>query len=229
MSTQTDRTTVKRIGERGHYDRTVIDPIIDEAIICHVGTVENGTPMVIPTLHARIDDHLILHGSPASRMLRSAKMQEICVTITLVDGFVLARSALHHSMNYRSVVILGTPEVVPAEEKAAVLDVLVDRLVPGRVPHLRAMTDREVQGTLVLRLPINEASAKVRTGPPVDEEEDYELPIWAGVLPIETGYGTPVTDPAMRHDLEVPDHVIDYRRPAAADRAGGGRNGKTAT
>ncbi|MGH1491407.1 MAG: pyridoxamine 5'-phosphate oxidase family protein [Acidimicrobiales bacterium] len=211
--TKTDRTTVKRIAERGHYDRSVIDPIIDEAIICHVGTVEDGMPMVIPTLHVRIDDQLILHGSPASRMLRSAKMQEVCVTITLVDGFVLARSALHHSMNYRSVVILGQPEVVPEDEKAEVLDALVERLVPGRIPYLREMTAKEVKATSILRLPITEASAKVRGGPPVDEDEDYELPIWAGVLPIETTYGTPVTDPSMRFDVDTPDHVTGYARP----------------
>lgn len=212
MSTQTDRTTVKRISERGHYDRAVIDPIIDEALICHVGTIEDDVPMVIPTLHARIDDHLILHGSPASRMLRSAKMQEICVTITLVDGFVLARSALHHSMNYRSVVIIGRPEVVPAEEKAAALDALVEQLVPGRIPSLRAMTEKEVKATSVLRLPLAEASAKVRTGPPVDEDEDYALPIWAGVLPITQTYGPAETDPALTHDVGVPDHVSGYQR-----------------
>ena len=212
-STQTSRTTVKRMGDRASYDPAVIYPIIDEALLCHVGTVEDGLPMVIPTLHARIDDQLILHGSPASRMLRSARHQEICVTITLVDGFVLARSALHHSMNYRSVVIIGRPEVVPKEDKAAALDALVEQLVPGRLPHLRAMTDKEVQGTSVLRLPITEASAKVRTGPPGDEPEDYELPIWAGVLPIETSYGTPRTDPDMRFDVEVPAHVTGYRRP----------------
>ncbi|MEM7321891.1 MAG: pyridoxamine 5'-phosphate oxidase family protein [Actinomycetota bacterium] len=212
MTTQTDRTTVKRIRDRGHYDREVIDPIIDEALICHVGTIEGDIPMVIPTLHARIDDHLILHGSPASRMLRSAKLQEICVTITLVDGFVLARSALHHSMNYRSVVIIGKPEVVPKEEKAAALDALVDRLIPDRIPALRPMTEKEVKGTAVLRLPLAEASAKVRTGPPVDEPEDYELPIWAGVLPITNTYGPPETDPSMRFDVDVPEHVTYYHR-----------------
>jgi nitroimidazol reductase NimA-like FMN-containing flavoprotein (pyridoxamine 5'-phosphate oxidase superfamily) len=212
-SLQTERTTVKRTPSRGHYDRATVDPIIDEAVLCHVGTVENGIPIVIPTLHARIDDQLILHGSPASRMLRSGRDQEICVTITLVDGFVLARSALHHSMNYRSVVIIGRPEVVPPDEKAAALDALVERLVPGRLPFLRPMTDQEVKGTLVLRLPITEASAKVRTGPPVDEEADYELPMWAGVLPVTTTYGEPETDPSMRFDTEVPEHVTGYRRP----------------
>ena len=210
MSTQTERTTVKRIGERGVYDREAIDNILDEAIICHVGTVEDGTPMVIPTLIVRIGDYIILHGSPASRMLRSAKMQEICVTVTLVDGYVLARSALHHSMNYRSVVILGTPEVVPPEEKAAALDALVEQLTPGRLPYLREMADKEVKATSVLRLKITEASAKVRGGPPSDDEEDYELPIWAGVLPVKTAFGSPETDPAMRSEVPIPDHVTNF-------------------
>jgi nitroimidazol reductase NimA-like FMN-containing flavoprotein (pyridoxamine 5'-phosphate oxidase superfamily) len=212
-STQSERTTVKRVPNRGHYDRSVIDPIIDEAMVCHVGIVHDGGPIVIPTLHARVDDHLILHGSPASRLLRSARQQEICATITLVDGFVLARSAFHHSMNYRSVVVVGQPEEVPADEKWDALDALVERLVPGRLPFLRPMTDKEVRATSVLRLPLTEASAKVRTGPPVDEPEDYELPIWAGVLPITTGYGPVENDPAMTEDLEVPDHVTAYARP----------------
>ena len=212
MSLQTERTTVKRLGDRGAYDRETIDAILDEAVICHVGTVEHGVPMVIPTLHARVEDHLILHGSAASRMLRTARSQEICVTVTLVDGFVLARSAFHHSMNYRSVVVLGRPEVVPPDEKAAALDALVERLIPGRLPSLRPMTDKEVKATAVLRLELTEASAKVRTGPPGDDEEDYDLPIWAGVLPVETTYGEPITDPAMRFDLDVPDHVSGYRR-----------------
>lgn len=210
MSVQSERTTVKRIPERGHYDRAAIDAIIDEALICHVGTVEGDSPMVIPTLHARVGDNLILHGSPASRMLRSARKQPICATITLIDGFVLARSAFHHSMNYRSVVVLGTPTVVPPEEKAAALDALVDQLVPGRRPSLRAMTEAEVKATSVIQLPITEASAKIRSGPPGDDPEDYELPIWAGVLPVKTAYGTPITDPDMRFDVEVPDHVTDF-------------------
>ncbi|MEM7276038.1 MAG: pyridoxamine 5'-phosphate oxidase family protein [Actinomycetota bacterium] len=210
-SLQTDRTTVKRLPNRGHYDRDVVYSIVDEAVVCHVGTVEDGLPMVIPTLHARVGDDLLLHGSPASRMLRSAKTQEVCVTITLIDGYVLARSAFHHSMNYRSVVVLGRPEIVPKEEKAAALDALVERLVPGRIPSLRPMTDKEVRGTAILRLPLSEASAKVRTGAPGDDEEDYDLPIWAGVVPVATTYGEPITDPAMRFDVPVPDHVTDFR------------------
>ncbi len=208
---QSERTTVKRMGERAAYDRDTIYAILDETYLCHVGVVVDDVPIVIPTLHARIGDDLILHGSPASRMLRNAKTQQISVTTTIVDGFVLARSALHHSMNYRSVVVVGQPEVVPAEEKAATLDALVERLTPGRLPFLRAMTEQEVKATSVLRMPLVEASAKVRTGPPGDDEEDYDLPIWAGVVPVQSVYGEPETDPAMRMHVDVPEHVTNFR------------------
>lgn len=211
MTLQTDRTTVKRLGDRGAYDRDTVDAILDESYICHVGTIEGGSPMVIPTLHARVGDHLLLHGSVASRMLRSAKTQEICVTVTLVDGFVLARSAMHHSMNYRSVIVLGRPEIVPEDEKVAALDALMERLVPGRLPSLRPMNDKEIKATTVLRLELTEASAKTRTGPPADDEEDYELPIWAGVVPVATTYGEPEVDPAMRMEVDTPDHVTNFR------------------
>lgn len=205
-----DRIAIRRMPERGIYDREVIDAILDDSYLCHVGIVADGVPIVTPTLHARVGDHLLLHGSPASRMLRSAKTQEICVSVTLVDGFVLARSALHHSMNYRSVVIIGRPEIVPDEEKAAMLDALVEHLTPGRIPFLRPMQEKEVKATTILRLSLDEASAKVRTGPPGDDEEDYELPIWAGVVPVTSTYGTPETDPAMRMEVEVPDHAINF-------------------
>lgn len=212
MTVQTDRTTVKRLADRGRYDRETIDAILDEAYVCHVGMVVDGSPVVIPTLHARVGDHLILHGSPASRMLRGATTQEICVTVTLVDGFVLARSAFHHSINYRSVVVLGQAEKVTDEaDKAAALDALVEKLTPGRIPFLRAMSDKEVKGTSVIRLPLTEASAKMRSGPPGDDEEDYELPIWAGVVPLVTSYGAPITDPSMRMDVPIPDHVTNFR------------------
>lgn len=212
MTVQTDRTTVKRLADRGRYERETIDAILDEAYLCHVGVVVDGSPVVIPTLHARLGDHLILHGSPASRMLRSATTQEVCVTVTLIDGFVLARSAFHHSINYRSVVVLGQAEkVTAADEKAAALDALVEKLAPGRIPSLRPMSEQEVRATTVIRLPITEASAKVRTGPPGDDEEDYELPIWAGVVPLVTTYGEPITDPSMRMDVPVPDHVTRFR------------------
>ena len=204
---QTDRTTVKRLADRGRYDRAEVNAILDEAYVCHVGMVVDGSPVVIPTLHARVGDHLILHGSPASRMLRGATRQEVCVTVTLVDGFVLARSAFHHSVNYRSVVVLGQAEPVPEAEKEAVLDALVNKLVPGRLPLLRPTTAKELKSTSVVRLPITEASAKVRTGPPIDDDEDYELPIWAGVVPVTVTYGAPVTDPNSRLEVEVPAHV----------------------
>lgn len=208
---QTDRTTVKRIPDRGAYDTETIYSILDEAYLCHVGVVVDDVPLVLPTLHVRIGDYLVLHGSPAARMLRTAKNQTISVTVSLVDGFVLARSAFHHSMNYRSVVVIGQPEVVPDEEKAAYLDELVERLTPGRIPYLRTMTDKEVKATSVLRLPLAEASAKVRTGGPGDDEEDYDLPIWAGVVPVTTSYGAPITDPAMRMEVDIPDHVTNFR------------------
>ncbi len=208
---QTDRTTVKRLPERGAYDTDTIYSILDEAYLCHVGVIVDDLPLVLPTLHVRIDDYLVLHGSPAARMLRAAKNQTISVTVTLVDGFVLARSAVHHSMNYRSVVVVGQPEVVPEDEKAAYLDTLVEQLTPGRIPYLRPMTDKEVKGTSVLRLPLTEASAKIRSGPPGDDEEDYDLPIWAGVVPVTSGYGEPETDPAMRMEVEIPDHVRNFR------------------
>jgi len=201
MTFKSDRTSVKRLPERGDYDRDTVYAILDEAYVCHVGIVRDGTPIVIPTLHVRVGGHLILHGSPASAMLRTAATQEICVTVTIVDAFVLARSAFHHSMNYRSVTVIGTPEVVPEDEKAAALDALVEKMVPKRIPSLRPMTGKEVKGTKVLRLEITEASAKIRTGMPLDDDDDYE----------STTYGKPVVDPAMRMDVPIPDHVTTFR------------------
>lgn len=207
----TDRTALKRLPERGWHDREVIDAILDAASVCHVGIADEHGPVVIPTLFARDGDAIILHGSPASRLLRTAATQEICVTVTLTDGLVLARSAFHHSMNYRSVVMFGTPvEVTDDEEKRRALDVLVEHLVPGRNPSLRPMSRNELKGTKVLRLPIGAASAKVRTGGPVDDEADYELPIWAGVIPMRTTYGAPQTDPLARVDVPIPDHALAF-------------------
>lgn len=207
----TDRVAFKRLPERGTHERAVIDAILDEATVCHVGIADVHGPVVIPTLFARDGDSIILHGSPASRLLRTATTQEVCVTVTLVDGLVLARSAFHHSMNYRSVVVFGTPsEITDDAEKAAALDLLVEHLVPGRNPTLRPMHRNELKGTKVLRLPLDTVSAKVRTGGPVDDEEDYELPIWAGVIPIRTTYGTPSTDPLSRVDVPVPAHALAF-------------------
>lgn len=208
---QAEHTQIRRLPDRAAYDAETIYAILDEAYVCNVGVIVDDRPIVIPTLHVRVGDQLLLHGSPASRMLRTAKTSEVCVSVTLVDGWVLARSALHHSMNYRSVTIIGRPEVVPAEEKAAMLDAVVERLVPGRIPFLRPMTEQEVRATTLLRLPITDAAAKIRTGPPGDDEEDYDLPIWAGVVPVHTVHGEPETDPAMRMEVEIPDHVRQFR------------------
>jgi len=212
----TERTTLKRIPERGHFDRDTLNAIIDEAMICHVGIVdENGRPAVIPTFHGRDGNDLLIHGSAASRLLRTARNSEVCVTITLIDSLVLARSAFHHSANYRSVVIFGVPEQITDDEEAdAALNVLVEALVPGRMSEVRPNTTKEVRATLTLRLPITEASAKIRNGPPVDDEEDMDAEVWAGLLPITTTFGEPVTADDMRHDLPASPSAANYRRPA---------------
>ena len=204
----TARTTVRR-DDRAVYDRQSIYDILDEAYYAHVGFVAEGAPVVIPMLHARIDDSLYLHGGPASRIMRTLKDGPgICVTVTLLDGLVLARSAFHHSANYRSVVAFGRPSVVSSlDERRAVLDVYTDKLVPDRRPHLREMTEKEVRGTAVLTMALDEASAKVRSGGPVDDDEDMELDIWAGVIPLSLTAGDPIDDPLMRRGIPRPDHV----------------------
>lgn len=211
----TDRTTLKRIPERGHFDRDTVNAIIDEAMICHVGIVdENDRPVVIPTFHGRDGNDLLIHGSAASRLLRTARNSEVCVTITLIDSLVLARSAFHHSANYRSVVIFGVPEQITDDAEAdAALNVLVEALVPGRMSEVRPNTTKEVRATLTLRLPITEASAKIRNGPPVDDVEDMDADVWAGLLPITTTFGQPVTAADMRRDLPPSPSAANYRRP----------------
>lgn len=196
QNSKSKRTTVKRIPLRGHYDRETINAILDEAIICHVGFVVDGQPYVIPTGFARVDDVIYIHGSAASRMLRElSKGVAVCVTVTILDGLVLARSAFHHSMNYRSVVVLGKAELVTDEtEKMAALEALTDHFVPDRWKDVRPPTTLEMKATSVLKLPINEASAKIRTGPPVDDEADYALDVWAGVIPITLQQGEPIKD-----------------------------------
>jgi len=182
----TERTTLRRLPKRGDHDRATIEAILDEALVCHVGFVAEGQPYVIPTIHGRAGDRLYVHGSAASRMLRTLSGGvPVCVTVTLVDGLVMARSAFHHSMNYRSVMVLGTAQAVQDEaEKLEALRVIVDHVSPGRWAEARPPNEKELKATSVLRLPIAEASAKVRTGPPIDDEEDYALPVWAGVLPL---------------------------------------------
>jgi len=211
------RTEVKRLPERASYDRETIDAILDEGYLCHVGIVEDGAPVVIPTLYVRDGDSILIHGSPASRTLRTAKADgvDMCLTVTLVDGFVIARSGFHHSMNYRSVVVLGKAvPITDNDECLRALNHIVDALVPGQVRSVRPITPTEAKGTLVLRLPLDEASAKVRTGAPKDEPEDYALPIWAGVIPITEAYGDPIADPDLARELSVPDHIANYsRRP----------------
>ena len=197
MATPKARTTVARHPERGVYDREAIYRILDEALICHVGFVHEGHPFVIPTIHARSGDTLYVHGSPASRMLQELGAGvDVCVTVTLLDGLVLARSVYNHSMNYRSVLVLGRARVLrePADKLAA-LEAVVEHLVPGRWSDARQPTKKELAGTLVLALPLDEASAKVRTGPPMDFEADLELPVWAGVIPVALHTGTPEGPP----------------------------------
>lgn len=211
----TPRTTVKRLPERGSYDRADAHAILDEGLVAHVGLATDSGPVVIPMLYGRDGDRLLLHGSPASRLLRSgAKGAEMCVTVTLVDGLVLARSAFHHSMNYRSVVVMGTAQPIQdLTERRRALDVLVEHIVPGRTGDAREPSEREVRGTLVLALPLDECSVKVRTGGPKDEDEDMDLPVWAGVIPLTTVAGTPVADPDIVGDPAPPAYAVDYRRP----------------
>jgi nitroimidazol reductase NimA-like FMN-containing flavoprotein (pyridoxamine 5'-phosphate oxidase superfamily) len=211
--TPTDRTKLRRLPARGSYERTEIEQIIDESLTCHVGFAVDGRPWVVPTIHARVGNQLYLHGAPANHMLSTlAGGIETCVTLTLIDGLVLARSAFHHSMNYRSVMIFGTAiRVDDAAEKADALYALVEHVVPGRMRDARPPSDSELRKTQVLRLPISEASAKVRTGGPIDDDEDLELPIYAGVVPITPTYGAPIPEPEIT--LAAPDYVVEYKRP----------------
>ena len=214
-SLQTTRTTVKRRAERAAYDRGAIEAILDEGLVCHVGFVSEGQPYVLPTIYARVGDHLYVHGSAASRMLRGlAGGIDTCVTVTLIDGLVLARSAFHHSMNYRSVVVLGTARAVldPALKRAA-LRALVEHVAPERWDAVRAPSDQEMKATTVLELALTEASAKVRSGGPIDDEDDYALPVWAGQLPLELIASAPVPDQRLLEGLPIPRCFARYQRP----------------
>jgi nitroimidazol reductase NimA-like FMN-containing flavoprotein (pyridoxamine 5'-phosphate oxidase superfamily) len=208
------RTRVVREPQRAVYDRETVYRILDEGFICHVGFVHDHQPFVIPTSYGRNDATLYIHGSSASRMLRNMKEGvPVCVTVTLLDGLVLARSVFNHSMNYRSVVILGKATLVEDhEEKLAALRVLAEHILPGRWDDARQPNEQELKATSVLRLPIEEFSAKVRTGPPVDDEEDYSFPTWAGVIPLEMRIGESINDPRLDPAREVPQYVRDYSR-----------------
>jgi uncharacterized protein len=212
-STRKPRTEVRRLPERGIYDREFIDSIVDEALICHVGFNTDEGPVVIPTIHARVGDMLYLHGSPASRMLRSTPGDQICVTITIVDGIVAARSTFHHSMNYRSVVIFGTPRIVddPGERMVA-FKAITEHMIPGRWAEARHPNEKENKGTKVLALTIDEASAKTRSGPPGDEDFDMDLDVWAGVIPLSVSVGAPVKAPDLKPGVAVPRYVERYRQ-----------------
>jgi nitroimidazol reductase NimA-like FMN-containing flavoprotein (pyridoxamine 5'-phosphate oxidase superfamily) len=212
-----DVLRVRRLPERGRYDRDTIDAILDEALFCHVGFVSNGQPFVIPTLHARVDDVLYLHGSQASRMLRELHGgTPVCVTATIVDGLVLARSAFNHSMNYRSVVVLGVAEEVGDAEKMEALRAVAEHVMPGRWDDVRQPNEKELRATSVLRLPLDRASAKVRTGPPKDDEADLDFPVWAGVLPLGLAPSEPVAD-ARTGSPTIPDYVTGWRREDSAN------------
>jgi uncharacterized protein len=210
----TGRTKLKRLPKRGNFERETVYRILDEAFVCHVGFCVDGQPFVIPTSFARIGDRLVIHGSAASRMMRNLSEEiDVCVTVTLIDGLVLARSAFHHSMNYRSVVVFGKAKIVADErEKYAALKAFTEHIVPGRWSSVRPPTKNELKGTTVLSLPLAEASAKIRAGGPVDDEEDYALGVWAGVLPLNLTAGAPVDDERLNDGIAVPPEVLNYRR-----------------
>jgi nitroimidazol reductase NimA-like FMN-containing flavoprotein (pyridoxamine 5'-phosphate oxidase superfamily) len=213
----TPRTTVRRLPDRARYDRATVDAILDEGLVCHVGFVDEGQPHVIPSTYARLGDRLVIHGSVASRMVKAlAGGTPACVTVTLLDGLVLARSGFHHSMNYRSVVVLGrATEIEDPGEKRRALDAIVEHVAPGRAAGVRPPSENEMRATRVVALRLDEASAKVRSGPPKDDEADYALPVWAGELPLRLQPLAPVADPhpGAGAALPPPPHVTGWRRP----------------
>jgi nitroimidazol reductase NimA-like FMN-containing flavoprotein (pyridoxamine 5'-phosphate oxidase superfamily) len=213
------RTRVRRLPEKARYDRATIDAILDEALVAHLGFVHEGQPFVIPTLHARVGDVVYVHGSAASRTLRELSAGvPACLTVTLLDGLVLARSIFEHSINYRSVVVLGTAaRVTDRDEQLRALEAFSDQILPGRWPDVRPPTERELRATAILWLPLDEVSAKVRTGPPDDgDSPDAALDVWAGIVPLELRAREPVPDPALRAGIPVPANAGEYRRPATS-------------
>jgi hypothetical protein len=213
-SAPTPRTRVVREPQRAVYDRSVVNRILDEGFIYHVGFAVDGQPFVIPTSYGRHEDVLYIHGSAASRMLRNVSSGiPMCVTVTLLDGLVLARSIFNHSMNYRSVVVLGTGSAIEdREEKLIALRLLSEHIIPGRWNEARQPNEKELKATTILRVPIQEFSAKVREGPVIDDEEDYAFPVWAGVLPLNLVAGDPLDDSRLVQGTEVPEHVRNYSR-----------------
>lgn len=211
----TERTRVRRRAQRGAYDHETIHAILDEGMICHVGIFVDGRPVVLPTIYVRRGSTIYLHGAQTNRMLNAVSDGgEACVTVTLVDGIVLARSAFHHSMNYRSVVIFGSGRSVEASaEKHEILQALTEHLVPGRWKEIRTPTPAELAQTLVVAIDIVEASAKIRSGPPIDDEEDYSLAVWAGVLPLRLVPAAPISDARLPASAEVPGYAMSWQRP----------------
>ncbi|MCA0918827.1 pyridoxamine 5'-phosphate oxidase family protein [Pseudooceanicola nanhaiensis] len=208
----TDRSRLRRSHQRGHFDRETIDAILDAQPLCSVGYVMDGKPYVTPTLQWREGDHVYWHGSSASRALRAGKEAEVCLSVSILDGFVMARSGFHHSVNSRSVTLFGTAfKVEDPAEKLAKLTRFVNGLFPGRYEGLRPDHEQDLKGTMVLGLKIEEGAAKVRTGQPSDEDEDYALPIWAGVIPVQTIVGEPIPDPRNLDSVEMPAHIRDFR------------------
>ena len=211
---QTKKTKVKRLPKRGNFERETIYSILDEAFVCHIGFSVDGQTFVIPTNYARSGDELLIHGSSASRMMRNlAQGIDVCVTVTLIDGLVLARSAFHHSTNYRSVVIFGQAGTITDEnEKNEALRLFTEHILPNRWDEIRQPNANELKATTVLKLPIEEASAKIRTGDPIDDEEDYALEVWAGVIPLKMTAESPIDDEKLKAEIDAPDYALNYKR-----------------
>lgn len=212
-SSPSDRITVRRMPDRASYDQDTVASILDEGLLAHVGLVAAEGPVVIPMIYGRDDQTLYLHGSPASRLLREGRDTQLCVTVSILDGLVVARSLMHHSMNYRSVVLMGRASLVEDfDEKSRALDLISDHVIPGRVAGTRPHLQKEVKGTLVLSMPLSEASSKVRTGQPIDDDEDYSLDTWAGVLPLGIAVGEPIPDPLLKDGISTPEHIAQWSR-----------------
>ncbi len=208
-----NRNRVKRISNKSDYSKETVHAIIDEALFCHLGIIHNGKPVVIPTIHARMGNHIVFHGSNASRLLKISNNNEICVTITLLDGLVMARSLFNSSMNYRSAVIFGKGEIIKDhDERMAAFKSITDHIAPGRWDDARQPNNSELKQTSVVRMPIDEASAKISVGPPDDEDEDYALDYWAGVIPINQTYGEPESDPILQEGITIPIYLKNYCR-----------------
>ncbi|MDP1675591.1 MAG: pyridoxamine 5'-phosphate oxidase family protein [Bacteroidota bacterium] len=211
---QTDLNKVKRLPKRGQYDKKTIYQIVDEALICHVGFVLEGQPFVMPTIHVRIDDTIYLHGAVANRMLTHIKAgNNVCLTMTLIDGIVFARSVFHHNMNYRSAVLFGKGSVIEDyDEKWNIFKALTEHIAKGRWNDARKPTEQETNITTIVAIDIDSASAKIRTGPAKDDEEDYTLSIWAGVMPVQMQFGNPISDEQLAQEIHVPEYILNYKR-----------------